>query len=248
MLRTYLENKYFPKLDYLTASSPQIATAYRQLFPDKNPVALLNVFPSVSNILAPAYNPDGPVKLFWFSQTIGIGRGLEEIIEALQLLKDHPFEFHLLGYLPAETKTSFIDPLIGDNYSNIHFHDPIPSDQIAAFASQFDIGLALERHEPYNRDICLTNKIFTCIQAGLAIVASDTKAQSELLSEHTGIGKIYQKGNPQALAGVLLYYHQNRDQLFETRKAALKIAKEQFNWEKESKKFLALVKQTPGSN
>jgi glycosyltransferase involved in cell wall biosynthesis len=248
ILKTRLEERYIPQVDYLSASSPLIAATYKKLFPNKEPTVILNVFPSGSQISLPVYQPESPVKLFWFSQTIGPARGLEETINALDLLKEYPFELHLLGYIPKKKETSFADSFIKTSRANIFFHDPIPPDQIIAFASQFDIGLAVETGKPLNRDLCLTNKIFTYLQAGLAVVASDTSAQKDLLNQYPGTGKIYQKGNHQSLADALVYYHQRRKELFEARKAALTIAQEQLNWENESRKFLNLVDQTLNSN
>ncbi len=86
------------------------------------------------------------------------------------------------------------------------------------------------------------------MQAGLAVVASDTSAQKNLLNQYPGTGKIYQKGNHQSLADALIYYHQHRKELFEARKAALTAAQEQLNWEIESKKILNQVDQILNNN
>ncbi len=214
-----------------------------KFYPDKNPVTLLNVFPNNPEIKQPGINYTHPIKLFWFSQNIGIKRGLEDVVKALQLLKSFPFELHLLGYLSEETRDIF-NELMGEQPISIRYHEPIPADQLTAFSAQFEIGLALEPGFSHNNNWALSNKIFTYLQAGLVIVASDTTAQHELLDQFPTIGKGYQKGNPQSLADVLLYYHQHRDELLETRKAALIAAREKLNWENESRKFLNLVGQT----
>jgi len=235
LIRTNIEEKYFPELDYLSASSPLIASAYRKLFTSLNPTTVLNVFPSDKRVSQPENN-NGPIKLFWFSQTIGHGRGLEEVIKALEQFDDGEFELHLLGQP---------DPAFNINQkTRIHFYEPIPSDEVINFASQFDIGLAVETGTPLNRDICLTNKIFTYIQAGLCIIASDTSAQVQLMSEYPDIGKIYQKNNPQSLADVLTYYQQHKDELSQARSNAFDAAKDKLNWETEGKNFLTLVEQT----
>ncbi|MGZ3834694.1 MAG: hypothetical protein ACXVB0_14310 [Mucilaginibacter sp.] len=126
---------------------------------------------------------------------------------------------------------------------NVCIHEPLPPDEIIAFASQFDIGLAAEKSVPLNRDICLANKIFTYMQAGLVILASDTTAQLNLLNENEGIGRVYQKGNPQSIADGLLYYHQHRNELFKAKQASLSLAREKFNWEIEQQKFLTVVQE-----
>jgi glycosyltransferase involved in cell wall biosynthesis len=238
ILKIHIEDRYIPQLDYLTASSPLIAKAYEQLYPDKKPVAILNVFPENSNIKPPNLNAADPIRLFWFSQTIGLNRGIEDVLSVLSGLKDQAFELHLLGHLPAEAKDIFSNDSL-----SIYFHEPVAPDDIIPFASQFDIGLATEDKTPLNRDICLTNKIFTYIQAGLAVIASDTSAQQQLFNEYPGIGKTYQKGNIKTLTDILLNYHQNRQQLFETQKAALLLAREKLNWETEKEKFLSVIKE-----
>lgn len=244
ILKSALEDCYIPQMDYLTASSPLIAEGYQQLFPNKKPVVILNVFPRNANIPQPVIKPDGPIMLLWFSQTIGPSRGIKDIIEALRLLGSYPFELHLLGHLSNENKVNFIDPLIDKLPVPVYFHEPVNPDDLAVFSSQFDLGLALEPGFSMNNDSALSNKIFTYLQAGLGIIASDTKAHSNFLNQYPAIGNLYQKGDQQALANILLDYYQSREKLLETRKAAFNIANEQLNWENESKRFLDLVAQT----
>ncbi len=239
---SYLEDKYLPLVSYMSASSPLIAGRYASLYNIKV-TSLLNVFPKTPTHAAINNDKSMPLRLFWFSQTIGPNRGLDDIINALQLLKGYLFELHLLGEADGDIKNIFMMHLKGSS-STILFHEPIPSDKIIEFASQFDIGLALETETPFNRDICLTNKIFSYIQAGLAVIASSTRAQTELLEQYPAIGKLFKRQNVQSLADDLLYYQQNRDELLETRKTALMIGDKQLNWENESQKFLTLVKET----
>ena len=248
LIKSALEDRYFPKVDYLTASSPLIAEGYQQLFPDKKPVVILNVFPRNLNVKQPVLNTNGPIKLLWFSQTIGPSRGIEDIIGALQLLKSNTFELHLLGYLSEEIRSQYIDRLIDKQQVSVHFHEPINPDKLPAFSSRFDIGLALEPGFSINNNSALSNKIFTYLQAGLGIIASDTSAHSDFIAEYPAIGKIYKKGDHRALANILLDYHQNREKLLESRLAAFDTASKKLNWENESKKFLAVVEQTLNSN
>lgn len=236
VLKTYLEDKYLPQVDYLSASSPQIAEAYHQLYADKKLVTLLNVFPLSEKIQPASSSKSGTIKLFWFSQTIGHGRGLEDILAAINLLNDLSLELHLLGHCSKGYKEDL------SNRSNaVYFHEPVPSDQLVHFASQFDIGIAAEKTTPYNRDICLTNKIFTYMQAGLAIIGSNTIAQQSLLNQHPAIGMTYENRNLRSLVTALRHYLQHRDQLTLARHAALKLAREKYNWEQESLIFLETV-------
>ena len=240
ILKTKLENHYLPQTDYLAVSSAEIADAYKQLFPGKEPVVIRNVFPTEPGIQPHVINQDDPLKLFWFSQTIGANRGLQDIVTALETLHGHSFELHLLGHY-----TESIQAEISNNSDlKIYFHSPVLPTDLAKFASQFDIGLALEPGFSINNNFALSNKIFTYLQAGLCIIASNTIAQSSFLAAYPGIGNVYTRGDTDALNNILLYYHRHRDKLLEAQKAALSLAREKLNWETEQKKFLAAVENT----
>jgi len=234
-----LEDKYIPLTNYLTASGPQIAKFYNTLYPSLKPLVILNVFNKKNISLA---KPGKPLKLFWFSQTIGPSRGIEDVVKALATLNKDNFEVHLLGHRPAFNKL-FFDGLTSGNV-NIKFHDPIAPDDIIAFASQFDIGLALEPGFSTNNHLALSNKIFSYMQAGLAIVASETSAQHEFMSENPAIGSTYPIGDVQALAKIISAYHQQPEKLISCKEASLRSAHNRYNWEAECQKFLKLIKET----
>ncbi len=240
ILKTQIENKYIPQLNYFTTSSPQIADAYKKNFTCLNPVVLLNSFPKSSTTGAKS-DHNKPLKLFWFSQTIGPNRGLNDIVNALLILKKPDVELHLLG--DTAFQKDFINEIVNSGI-NVKLHPTIHPDEIILHATEFDIGLALESKVPINRDICLTNKIFTYMQAGLAIVASDTTAQKDFIAKNPTIGSIYPSGKPKALAEILLSYYQDRALLTAARHKALRLAHEQYNWEVESTKFLEIVEHT----
>jgi glycosyltransferase involved in cell wall biosynthesis len=239
VLKTTIENKYFPQVTYLTASSQQIAAAYEQIFIGLKPAVLLNAFPKSD---CKVIDRDGPLKLFWFSQTIGPNRGLDDVVNALQTLNKEYFELHLLGD-QLSCNTDFINEILNSGIM-VKLHAPIPSDQIITFANQFDIGLALENKAPINRDICLTNKIFTYMQAGLAIIASDTAAQRDFIAKNPTAGNTYPAGHPNAMAAILLDYYNNRPLLTAVKTESLRLGHAQYSWEAESLKFLELVKHT----
>ena len=242
MLKVAIENKYIPQVNYLSASSPDISQAYHDLYDDKVPVTILNVFPVDKSVPTPQRSEGAVVKLFWFSQTVSAARGVSDCIDALRMINNPAIELHLLGFADADTKRELTNSA-GDNV-NLIFHDPIAPDEVIEFASKFDIGLAMEDRTPYNRDICLTNKIFTCMQAGLAIIASDTTAQKGLMNNYPEAGKIYKNRDIQSLANAISYYADNMDNLYPAKKASYDAARNELTWEKESEKFIALVQET----
>lgn len=234
----YLEDKYLPKLNYLTAASPLIAAEYKKLYPNLNPVVINNVFSTKLMAEPPIKTQKETLKLFWFSQTIGKNRGLEDVLQALALLKNPHITLHLLGNANNDIK-EYLQSYAQN--TNIHFYDPIPPDDIFTFASQLDIGLALELYTPYNRNICLTNKIFTYLTSGLALIASETKAQKEFIVAYPAIGQSYPIGNIERLAEIIHAYDHDKDALEKAKIDATYLAKHILNWETESKKLIALI-------
>jgi glycosyltransferase involved in cell wall biosynthesis len=235
LLKSFLEEKYLPQTNYITASSLPIANLYQKLFPNQKSGSVLNVFPLVKEVQIPVFKINKPLKLVWFSQYIGLGRGLETVFEALGKVPEMDFELHLIGFLSAEMKQY----LAANSFTN-----QIRSDKLIQFITQFDVGLATENSYPLNRDICLTNKIFSYMQAGLAVLASDTTAQSELFAEYAEIGKIYDKNSIAGFTDAINSFYTDPELVLSYKKAAFNLGQTTLNWETESQKFLKVVAET----
>ena len=243
-LYKWIEDKYIPDISFCTAASPLIAEKYKEDYPFLSPVIIHNVFSKV--YLQPkiaAYKKD-TLKLFWFSQTVGRGRGLEELFMALAKL-DNNISVTILGYCDSRVKNEFLqyakECAIAEG--QILFIDPISPDLIFSIAAQHHIGLALESEKTINREICLTNKIFTYLLSGLAIIATDTLAQKQFIDAYPEIGCYYSKGSVVDLAELILKYQNNPELLQKHRLITLKLANEVMNWEEEQKKYLVLIGQ-----
>lgn len=246
-LKKFIEEKYFPKVDYLTTSSQQIANFYSNLFPKLIFNLILNVFPKnlVYNRGFPSENK--AIKLVWFSQHIGLSRGLQDVYFALKELESYNIEFHLLGSLSKEVNHELKALTSNLNFKytpKIFYYEPIDSISLLKFINQFDVGLATEPAFSINNDLALSNKIFTYMQSGLAIVASDTLAQKQFLEQYPNIGMIYKKNNPKSLALAIKSYIESRELLLRHQNQAYKYANETLNWETEKEKFLIVVNET----
>jgi glycosyltransferase involved in cell wall biosynthesis len=243
-LNKYIEEKYFPHVDYFTAASPLIAEFYQREYRYLKPVVINNVFPKTALQISPNYKAHEPLKLFWFSQTVGPERGLEDVIKAIAATNGH-VRLHLLGSSNETYRSALLNLAkelkISDD--QLWFHEPIGAGEIFDFASQFDIGIATETGIPLNRDICLTNKIFTYIQCGLAMIVSDTQAQALFMEQYPDTGKLYQKSNLQSLTDCISFYLQNPDILYQTRLQNYRLGQTALNWETESRTFLSLVQK-----
>ena len=178
--RRVLEKALLPRCNHLTASSPLIAHAYRETC-GVEAATVHNVF---QLRFAPAFpvaprNTERPT-LYWFSQTIGPGRGLEPLFSVLGRL-DTVCDVHLRGLAaPGFPEALAACARNAAFRGRLEFHDLAAPDEMVRLAAGHTLGLSLEQAHPRNRDLCLTNKIFTCLLAGLPVLMTPTSAQGGL--------------------------------------------------------------------
>lgn len=171
----------------------------------RTPLPIPNCFPW-SEAPQPGIGPrderePNAVSFYWYSQTIGPGRGLESLGRALQTLKGN-WELHLRGELrgyDAWFRSTFPSSI----HSRIHLHPSVSNRELPARTSSHDVGLALEVPHCASRDLTATNKIFEYLRAGLAVVASRTQGQCEVMAACPDAGWLIQPDSHEALAEVL---------------------------------------------
>src|SRR5437868_10798863 len=82
-------------------------------------------------------------------------------------------------------------------------HDPAPPDEMVPLTQRYHAGLSCEEPTVLNHRLCLGNKIFTYLAAGVPVILSRTPAQAAL-AEDLGAGAFtYECGDVDGLASVL---------------------------------------------
>ncbi|MEH2092752.1 glycosyltransferase [Nostoc sp.] len=245
-VRDRIERTLLPRCQHLTAASPGIATAYAKRY-GVNMEPILNVFPLAE---APAITErqqgdrvGSEPSLYWFSQTIGPGRGLESILHAMGEMQT-PVRLHLRG-IPIPGYSEQLMQLaqevgVGDR---LHLLPPAPPDQMARLAACHDIGLSLELIQPRNRAICLTNKIFVYLLAGLPILMSLTPAQQEFAKQLGEVALLVNINDSAAVAVAIDSLLSNPAKLQFVRNQARKLGKGIYNWDLEQQNFVKLVEE-----
>ena len=241
LINKYIETKYFERINYFTAASPLIAENYKRLYKYLSPLVINNVFHKTHFPRKIRKVNRRELTLFWFSQTIGANRGIENIIKAIAEINN--VHLHLLGNCMVEEKTRMLTLALdcGLDENRIHFHAPVHPDDLMDFAALFDIGMATETGTTLNRDICLTNKIFTYIQAGLAVIASDTQAQQLFFEQNPQCGLLFLKDNSLSLINAIKKYAEDIGFLQDTQQWNFDLGQTKLNWETESNRFIELI-------
>lgn len=239
-----IERRYLPMCDYISVPSASVAERLAAQHDIDLPIVLHNVFPlELAEGLVPPKNRsvDGPLRLHWFGQTIGEGRGLEEAVIAIASLGT-AIELHLRGRV-TESERARLESIASRHVPNakLIFHPLVNHDELIKTLDQFDVGLSLERPDNPNYSRALTNKLFSYLLGGLAIAATDTIGHREIFNDAPGAGFVYPAGAPEALAEKLRGWIDDRKSLRAAQQVAWDIARARFCWDIEKEKFLSLV-------
>ena len=237
-----LENQVLPILEGMSAASPLIAEAYRRLYPSQHTVTVNNAFPQ-SLLQHEPMQFAGPLRLVWFSQVLGLDRGLGDFLRGIALIPKVPIQLTLIGLSTPEKVDTILNGLQSDEHS-VHFEEPKPEPALLRMLADQEIGLALERPEPRNRDICRTNKLYTYPLAGCYMLASHTAAQLHFLEEWPQTGQAIQLDRPHSIAEALNHNFHHREELLTKRKQTWSLAKSRLNWETECNSLTTLIQQT----
>ena len=108
-------------------------------------------------------------------------------------------------------------------------------------AAEHEIGLALEPGDTPNNRLTVSNKLFTYLMAGCAVVASDTEGQRSVMTTCADAGVLYQPGDVRALATHLNAWLARPDLLARARASALEAARLRWNAEVESRALVNAV-------
>lgn len=239
-----VEHAVLPSCSHLTAAAPLIGRAYAARYGLTEPATVLNVFPLSMAPPEPrpvrAQEATPTIRAYWFSQTIGLDRGLQAFIQAM-----------------ARTRTRVTLDIRGSNRwghgdallalaASLGLADRVrllpmaPPGEMVRLAADYDVGLSLEIEVSENRRICLTNKIFTYLLAGVPVIMSDTPAQKLLATDLGLAARLCSLADPAGLAGMLDALA-SPAVLAEASAAAWRLGRERYNWERERDVLLQSV-------
>jgi glycosyltransferase involved in cell wall biosynthesis len=241
-LASLIESSILKDARFLTAGSEAIAEAYRATY-GVPPVPIHNTFSLPKAAPDFASRADGPLRLYWFSQTIGAGRGLEQAIEALGISGIEAV-LHLrgvpsVGFDARALAAAKAPRLVVETLS------PGLPDEMTELASGYDVGLSLEQRVSRNRELCLTNKAFLYMLAGLALALTSTPGQRSLASELEESAVIVPPGDVSSLASALSRLANDPERLLRYRRASWEAATRRWHWEhpEERGKLLQLFRE-----
>lgn len=239
-----LERQVLRYAAHRTCTSHAMSDALAEAYGCQQPQVIYNVFPQSEQSSMDGNRldrrDDSRFSIYWFSQTVGPDRGLDDLLAALPQVK-HKVEVHLRGNASAEARQWLDSRLDDGTRSLVHVHPPVPNDQLLSRIAEHDLGFAGEIPYCRNKDLTASNKIFHYLLGGLAVVASQTRGQEEVLAACPDAGMLYRPGDSAHLAHAIHQMLDSPGRLLAAKQAAATAARTRFCWELESPQLIASV-------
>lgn len=240
-----LERIMIRKADPVLATTRAMAEALAQdAGSDRIPTVIPNCFPydmAPKEGVGPRDQRDPEaVSFYWFSQTIGPGRGLEALAKALPMLTGN-WQLFLRGDLRFY-RDWFEETFPESARSRIHLLSSVSNADLPIYTSSHDVGLALEEPHCVNRDLTATNKIFEYLRCGLAVVATSTKGQVEVMSKCPDAGWVVPPSDSSVLAKALQAAIEDQEMMSNRKLSAKNAAREIWSFEQYSEIYSAELK------
>jgi len=232
---------------HASCTSNAMSAALAEAYDCVAPAAIYNAFPwseraSLDGRLSDRASRHRP-SIHWYSQTLGEGRGLEDLMAALPFVRCEA-EVHLRGQ-PAAGFETWLRARVPEGWRDrVFLHGLVPNAELLSRIAEHDIGFAGERSDCRSRDLTVTNKILHYLLAGLAVVASDTTGQREVASQVSEGVLVYPSGDPSALAERLEPLLRSSERLKAAQADSLAAAERTFCWERQESNLLSGVRRS----
>jgi len=218
---------------FVTAGSAAIADACRSDL-GIAAIPINNVFPLPST--APEIttrDPHAPFAVYWFSQTIGANRGLEDVVHALGLTR-RSASFTLRG-CPVPGYFEELRALAADVAPRLDVRVVAPTSPASMVdeCRMFDLGVSAEQGHIRNRQLNLPNKATTYPLAGVPVVLTDTPGQRPLAVDLGCGALVFAPGDRDSLARQILLLMNDASAHTKAREASWRAAHMRWHWEHE---------------
>jgi glycosyltransferase involved in cell wall biosynthesis len=169
-------------------------------------------------------------------------RGLEELIRSAAWYESA--HLYLRGYGALEGTLRAL--VKAEHLQNrVHFLPPVAADQLVEGLAGFDVGLIPYRATSLNNRLCLPNKIFEYLQAGLALAVSALPEMERVVRE-TGAGEVFDPEQPRDIARAVNAMTGDANRLAEL-KGRARAASQRYTWEAQgAPQLLACYRELAG--
>lgn len=235
-----LERVCLPAVDLLVVVSPGIEAWYRRRYDFDRIATVLNspVYRAPagrSRVLRDSLGISSETKIVLYQGVLAPHRGVEELIAAAPLLREAGYVVVLMGYgslaplLEAEARSG----------GAFLFHPAVSPDILLSYTASADVGVCLIQANCLSYRLCLPNKMFEYIMAGVPVLASDLPDMRRVIDEG-GVGVCIDIWDPQSIRDAVVRADAMRGADLLTR---LDDVARSYSWEAQEERLVAAYRK-----
>lgn len=231
-----LEKSIVPKIENAYTVCQSIAEAYRYKYG-----TYFHVVRNVPERMAKFEVPEekkldfGGKKIILYQGALNIGRGLEQMIRAMQYIDNAVFVVVGAGDIEVQLQTLMHSLKL---IEKVKFLGRMSFDEVKYITVQAGLGLSIEEDLGLNYKYALPNKLFDYIQAEIPVLVSNLPEMKKVVNDYQ-IGAILESHQPEMMAKQINELLNDSEKIA-VWKTNLKKAAEELCWEKEKEVLKAI--------
>ncbi len=237
-----LERYCIKYVDELIVVSDSIAEWYRKTYNFTHITAIYNV-PHILDLelleqsshrgLRANIGVKDNTLLFIYQGVLSRARGVDEIMEAFCCI---PYKAHVVFMGSGQLKEMILKA--EKKYPNVHYHPPVPSDQVLNYTREADVGIHIIKNTCLNHYYCLPNKVFEYFMSGIPFILSDFPEMAHVVKE-TGGGWVCRPDKN----GLRERISQISNEELHQKRRSISANKHKYGWQIEEQKYISIYKR-----
>ena len=236
-----------PRCAAVIVVSPPIANELRARFGGPPPVVLRNIPPYqptvVSNRLRERLGLPPTTRIALYQGGVQENRGLDVLVHAAKFLPSDV----VIAMMGDGASKPGLEALIAREGvgERVRMLPAVPYSELPVWTASADIGLSVLPPEiSLSIKLCLPNKLFEYLMAGLPVLASELEAIEEILRAYD-VGRVVASLEPAAVASAIAAMLDDPVALARMRHNALAAARTDLCWEVERHRLVAVYGSLP---
>lgn len=228
-LKRYSERAFIRYCYQVITVSNSIAESYSRMYKIKKPVVIYNCpylsTPNKADHFRKKFGIKTNEKIFLYQGALSEGRGIETLLDVFLALQNRNLVIVFMGY-------GTLDSLVKDyqnKSSNIFYNEAVPQSVLLEYTASADIGVALIENSCESYRLCLPNKLFEYLMAGLPVIVSNLPEMKKLVRSHE-VGLVCQFNDFDSAYSVINKASSMNLSIFEKNLQSVNL---EYNWEKE---------------
>jgi glycosyltransferase involved in cell wall biosynthesis len=229
-----IEREYIHDAAAVITVMPEITHILKENYRFDSPT--VEIYNGSDTVLQEASRTHDPVR-FLFSGTLDPERNLFSLVDAMRELSGlATLTFQGFGGIEEELKAYVKREGLDDI---VFFVDPVSPKSIVESYREFDIGILIWKPKSKNMQLSAPNKLFDYMGAGLALVAPDELTFISSVINNNANGYCFTFDDSKSIEEIFRRICQDRNRVFERKKASLKAA-QTYCWDEQAKKLVEL--------